>query len=134
MRHKMSLFAEPFEKVRLGRQDIEARLFDKKRQKVSIGDTIIFEKLPNRDESLTVEVVGLSRFSSFRDLFSAFDKSKFGHPKNFSLEDQIAGMREVYSEEREKELGVLGIHIKLRAVGAPEPTAAKTEAANRGRN
>lgn len=109
----MSLFAEPFEKVRLGQQDIEARLFDEKRQKVDIGDKIIFEKLPDRDESITVEVVGLSRFGSFRDLFLAFDKSKFGHPENFTLEDQIEGMWEVYSEEVEKELGVLGIHIRV---------------------
>lgn len=113
MEHKMSLFAEPFERVKSGRKVIEVRLFDEKRQKVNIGDTITFTKLPNRDESLTVEVIGLSRFSSFHDLFSVFDKSKFGHPENFTIEDQIEGMREIYSEEREKELGVLGIHIKL---------------------
>lgn len=113
MKHKMSLFAEPFERIKSGRKVIEVRLFDQKRQKVGIGDTIIFEKLPDRDESVMVDVVGLSRFRSFRDLFLAFDKSKFGHPKDFSLEDQIAGMREVYSEERERELGVLGIHIRL---------------------
>lgn len=113
MKHKMSLFAEPFERIKSGRKVIEVRLFDEKRQKVGIGDTITFEKLPERDESSTVKVVGLSRFGSFRDLFLAFDKSKFNHPENFTLEDQIAGMREVYSEEREKELGVLGIHIRL---------------------
>lgn len=114
MKHKMSLSAKPFEEIRLGQQSIEVRLFDEKRQKVDIGDTITFEKLPKRDKSVTVKVVGLSRFSSFRYLFSAFDKSEFGHPENFSLEDQIAGMREVYSEEREKELGVLGIHINFK--------------------
>lgn len=113
MEHKMSLFAEPFERIKAGRKVIEVRLFDERRQKVGIGDTITFEKLPNRDESVTVEVVGLSRFGSFRDLFLSFDKSKFGHPKDYTIEDRIAGMREVYSEEREKELGVLGIHIKL---------------------
>ncbi|MFH1896478.1 MAG: ASCH domain-containing protein [bacterium] len=109
----MSLFAEPFERIKSGRKVIEVRLFDEKRQKVGIGDTIIFKRLPKRDESITAKVVGLSRFGSFRDLFSAFDKSKFGHPENFTLEGQIAGMREAYSKEREKELGVLGIHIKL---------------------
>ena len=113
MEHKMSLFAEPFERIKSGRKVIEARLFDEKRQKVSIGDTIIFEKLPDRNDFVVVKVSGLSRFRSFRDLFLAFDKSKFGHPENFTLEDQIAGMREVYPEEKEKKLGVLGIHIKL---------------------
>lgn len=113
MDHKMSLFTEPFEKIKLGQKVIEVRLFDGKRQKVSIGDTITFERLPERDESVTVEVVGLSKFGSFRDLFSAFDNSKFGHPEDFNLEDQIAGMGEVYSEEREKDLGVLGIHMRL---------------------
>lgn len=113
MEHRMSLFAEPFERIKSGRKVIEVRLFDGKRQKVDVGDTITFEELPDRDKSVTVKVVGLSRFGSFRELFLAFDKSKFGHPRDFSPEDQIAGIREVYSEEREKELGVLGIHIRL---------------------
>ena len=108
----MSLFAEPFERIKSGRKTIEVRLYDKKRRKVAIGDTIIFERLPDRNESIAVGVVGLSRFNAFRNLFAAFDKSKFGHPENFTIEDQVKGMREVYSEERERELGVLGIHIK----------------------
>lgn len=37
----------------------------------------------------------------------------FERIKSGSCEDQIAGMREVYSEERKKKLGVLGIHIRL---------------------
>jgi len=111
--HKMSLFAEPFERIKSGRKTIEVRLYDGKRQEVGIGDSIVFERLPDRNESITTEVVGLSRFDSFRNLFLAFDKSKFGHPEDFTIKDQIKGMRKVYSEEREQELGVLGIHIRL---------------------
>lgn len=113
MEHKMSLFEGPFERIKSGRKSIEVRLFDEKRRKVNIGDTITFEKLPNREDRLTAEVVDLSRFGSFADLFATFDKSKFGHLEHLTIEDQIKGMREVYPEEEEKEQGVLGIHIKL---------------------
>lgn len=115
MNYEMSLFAKPFEKVKSGQQTIEVRLYDEKRRKVNIGDTITFAKLPEREESVTVDVVGLSRFGSFSDLFSSLDKCRIGHPDEYTIEDQINGMREVYPEEREKELGVLGIHIRRQS-------------------
>lgn len=113
MKHKMSLYGSPFDRIASGKKVIEVRLFDEKRQKVGLGDTITFTKLPDKKEVVTVEVTGLSRFRSFRDLFSAFDKSKFDHPETITVEDQVASEREVYSEEREHALGVLGIHIRL---------------------
>jgi len=113
MNHEMSLREIPFDRIKSGRKVIEVRLFDEKRQKVQIGDTITFSKVDHEDETITVEVIGLSRFKNFRDFYSAFDKSKFGHSEQDTLEDQIRRERGFYSEEKEKKYGVLGIHIKL---------------------
>jgi len=109
----MKLFEQSFANIKSGKKTIEVRLYDEKRQQVQIGDTITFTKLPDKDDTITVEVIGLSRFSNFRDFFSSFDKSKFAHPENWSVEDQIQAQRDVYSEEEEKRYGVIGIHIKL---------------------
>ncbi len=69
--------------------------------------------MPNKQEKIAVEVIGFSVFSSFRDLLSNLDKSKFGHPNNITLEEQIERQRVHYTEDEEKKYGVLGIHIKL---------------------
>ena len=113
MLHEMKLNSIPFEKIKTGQKIIEVRLYDEKRQMVKIGDIIVFAKLPDKMEKIKVEVVGLSIFKSFRDLFSNFDKSKFGHDQNLSLDEQIELQREYYTEDEEKTSGVIGIHIKL---------------------
>lgn len=113
MHHLMSLSDGPFERIKSGKETIEVRLFDKKRKGIRLGDTITFVRRSRRDESIVVEVIGLSRFRSFRDLFSTFDKSKFGYPDSFTLDDQIKSMRKFYSKKREKKLGVLALHIRL---------------------
>ena len=113
MIHEMSLNPAPFEKIKNGEKSIEIRLYDEKRRGVKIGDIIIFSKLPEKTEKIKVEVVGLSLFRSFRDLFSNFEKSKFGHEQNLSIEEQINRQMEYYTEEEEQQYGVIGIHIKL---------------------
>ena len=111
----MSLNAEPFELIKAGKKTIEVRLYDEKRKKVRPGDYIIFSKLPNKTVHIKVEVIGLSIFKSFKDLFSNLDKYRFGHNENLTIEDQIAKQRIHYSVEEEQANGVVGIHIKLHA-------------------
>ena len=113
MMHEMSLNPAPFEKIKNGKKSIEIRLYDEKRRGVKIGDIIIFSKLPEKTEKIKVEVIRLSISRSFRDLFSNFEKSKFGHEQNLSIEEQINRQREYYTEEEERQYGVIGIHIKL---------------------
>jgi len=113
MNHAMKLTSDSFERIIKGKKVIEVRLFDNKRKQIKIRDTITFLELPNLKNFVKTQVIGLSRFNDFRTLFSIFRTSPFGHPKNMLVDEQIAGMREVYSKEDEKRFGVLGIHIKL---------------------
>jgi ASC-1-like (ASCH) protein len=109
----MSLNPEPFESIKNGNKTIEIRLFDEKRQKVQPKDIIVFTKLPDKKEKIAVEVIDLAVFSSFRELLSNFDKSKFGHSDKMTLEEQIERQREHYTEDEERRYGVVGIKIKL---------------------
>ncbi len=113
MIHDMSLNSQPFEKIKNGYKVIEVRLYDEKRQRVHPKDIIVFSNLSDKTEKLAVEVLGLSIFSSFRELFSNFEKLKFGHLINETVEGQINRQREHYTEGEEKKYGVVGIHIKL---------------------
>ncbi len=110
--HEMHLFREPFEKVRGGKQNIDVRLYDEKRRGIRIGDIIAFKELPDNKEEVECRVIGLSMFGSFRDLFSAFERQRFGHSKAMSLKEQLDGIYQIYSKEDENKYGVLGIHME----------------------
>ena len=108
MLHKMKLNESPFERIKNGTKTIEFRLFDEKRQQIKVGDQIEFSKLPDLQEKILVDVVELYREDSFESLFR----------KLYNDEEEIIrktkAMYEIYSPEKEKEYGVLGIKIKIK--------------------
>ena len=85
---------------------------NKKRREIKLGDKIIFHKLPDKIENVSVVVMGFSVFSTFKDLFSNFNNQRFGH-NNLSIDQQLEKIRKIYSQEEENKNGVVGIHIKL---------------------
>lgn len=107
---KMNLCREPFEKIRSGEKTVELRLFDEKRQAVSVGDLIEFDC---EGETLTAKVVDLYRASAFRELFEQFPMNEMGFDAGISPAEGALQMRKYYSEEKETEHGVLGIKIKI---------------------
>jgi len=108
--HTMRLMPNPFDKIKNGSKKIELRLYDEKRQIINIGDHIIFEKEPEREERVETKVTALLRYENFSDLFDDFPSEIFG---GRSKEDLLLGVHKFYSKEKEKEYGVLGIKIEL---------------------
>lgn len=108
--HQLKLANEPFNAIISGNKTIESRLYDAKRQKIQIGDWIIFTNRDNSEQTVTTEVVGLLRYATFRDLFSHNNPRKFGGDNVEWLENQIS---EFYSIEDQKIYGVVGIEFKV---------------------
>ena len=108
--HQLKLATEPFNAIISGNKTIESRLYDAKRQKIQIGDRIIFANRDNSEQTATAEVVGLLRYATFRDLFSHNNPRKFGGDNVEWLENQIS---EFYSIEDQKIYGVIGIEFKV---------------------
>ena len=110
MHHNMKLKPEPFEKIKSGKKTMELRLYDEKRQLLSVGDIITFTNMET-SEQLTVNVIGLHRFDSFKDLYEHIDKKLIG----YNEEDEVDPnhMNQYYSEEEQEKYGVLAIEIKL---------------------
>ena len=108
--HQLKLATEPFNAIISGNKTIESRLYDAKRQKIQIGDRIIFTNRDNSEQTVTAEVVGLLRYATFRDLFSHNNPRKFGGDNVEWLENQIS---EFYSIEDQKIYGVVGIEFKV---------------------
>ncbi len=113
IKHSMKLLKSPFELIKSGKKVIEVRLFDEKRQSLNLGDIITFSKLPDLNESLTVEIVGLLRYRTFQDLVEEFPMSYFGYPDDYDKQAYIESIYTIYAKEKEEKYGVLGIRIKL---------------------
>ena len=113
MEHSMKLLEGPYEKISSGQKTIEIRLFDEKRQKLNVGDNITFSKLPDSKDQVKVKIVGLLRYSSFRDLVNDFGMEYFGYPNDYPIDSFINSIYTIYSQEKEQQYGVLGIKIEL---------------------
>lgn len=107
MKHEMKLLAKPFKEILDGSKTVEFILNDEKRKKIKIGDTIEFSKLPDLTEKITVEVLELYQYPTFKDLLL------FLGYKDEELTNKLQGIYSIYTIEEEKEQGVLGIKIKL---------------------
>lgn len=108
--HQLTLATEPFNAITSGNKTIESRLYDEKRQKIQIGDQIIFTNRDNPSQTAAVKVIGLLRYATFHDLFSHNDPRKFGGESVEWLENQI---NEFYSLHDQKQNGVIGIEFEL---------------------
>jgi len=108
--HQMKLATKPYNNIASGKKVIESRLFDEKRQQISIGDTIIFSEGDKLENSVTTVVRGLLRYQTFMELFADHDPALFGEESRDFLLNQI---KQFYSDEDEQKYGVVGIRIEL---------------------
>lgn len=111
MNYKMRLRAKYFDNILNGTKRIEIRLNDEKRRLIKIGDTITFYKMPEEKESITVKVVDLLHYKSFKDLLNDYDISIVAD-ENDTKDNLLKTLGKFYSKEEENKYGVLGIKIK----------------------
>lgn len=108
MFHKMKLVEWAFRAVCEGRKRVELRLYDEKRAKIEVKDTIEFENTET-NETVRCEVVSLTRFKDFFQAFAQYERSKLGFSDGTgSPEDMYA----FYSPELIEKYGVLAIGIR----------------------
>ncbi len=111
MEHILKLQPKYFNYINEGTKRIELRLYDEKRQKINIGDTIIFEKEPELKETLKVKVIGLLRYNSFEELFNDFSIDIMAD-NSMTKQELLNVLEEFYTPEKQKMYGVLGIRIE----------------------
>ncbi len=111
MEFKMHLREKPFFMIKSGQKDIEMRLYDEKRQKIKIGDTIEFSN-EETGQVITTEVVALHVFDNFEKLYSQFDKTRLGYMTNEDAKPE--DMSQYYSVPEINKYGVVGIEVQLK--------------------
>jgi len=107
--HEMRLHPGPFGRIKNGTQVIESRLNDDRRQKIKVGDHLVFALRPDFIEKVEAEVVELIHAPTFRELFAMRPLAEFGAD---NLDAKVESMYEYYSKEEEIKYGVLGIKFK----------------------
>ena len=111
MEHELKLQPRYYEYILGGTKDIEIRLYDEKRQKINLGDIIIFKKEPELNESFKVKVIGLLRYENFEGLFEDFGVDRLAD-KSMKKSELLEELEKFYTKEKQKEYGVLGIRIE----------------------
>ena len=110
MTYQMQLATEYFEKIKNGTKTIECRLYDEKREKMRVGDTIEFSDTKNERHKILSEITALHQFPSFSELLDHFPITSFGGENKGQF---LSALKQFYSDEDEKKYGVVGIEIKL---------------------
>jgi len=108
--HHFHLADEPFQAIADGRKTIETRLYEEKRQKINVGDELVFAQ-SNGTYEIHATVTELLRADSFQELFSSNDATLFGKDSIKELLDQIYTF---YSVEDEEHYGVVGIRFAVK--------------------
>lgn len=104
--HDMRVKQPYFDMINAGTKDIECRLYDGKRRKICVGDTIVFS---NGDKSFARHVAGLLIAKDFKKLFSLVDAQRAGLG---TAENAVAIMQEFYDLDAQHEFGVVGIVLE----------------------
>lgn len=109
MLHELKLQPTFFDAIKAGIKTIECRLYDEKRQQIQLGDTLIFRRASELEETLETRVVGLLHYSTFSDLLNDFPSEMFGMADRAELERLLDSF---YTREDEAKYGVVGIRIR----------------------
>ena len=109
----MNLNPQPFSMIADGHKTIELRLLDEKRQKIAVGDTLIFTNTADPALQLRCAVKNLHRFANFAELYGALPLNRCGYLPHELATARPEDMDMYYSPEKQAQYGVVGIEIEL---------------------
>ena len=111
--HIMNLYPSPMKMIKEGKKTIELRLYDEKRQQISVGDTIKFINSQDETDILSVIVEDLFVFDSFEELYKNLPLLECGYTEEDIDTASPSDMEMYYSKEKQNQYGVVGIKIKI---------------------
>ena len=106
------LHSDVFDIVKNGNKDIEVRLYDEKRSKLRVGDTLIFLRRPNEIDTIKAKVVDLVKYNNFSEVVDNYDMKRI-YLDGYSKEMYLNEMRRFYTLEDEVKYGALAIIFEV---------------------
>lgn len=105
------LHKEIFDIVKNGVKDVEVRLNDSKRQKLKVGDKLIFVSRADDLDRIEAKVKKLVYFKDFIEVTKHYEMKRI-YLEDTTLDGYLELMNKFYSEEAQKEYGVLAIEFQ----------------------
>ena len=109
--HYMSVKPRYFNLLKEGEKTIELRLFDEKRQKIKMGDYILFTNSDQRNENFQGKVINLYWEKNFASLCKKIAPQQAGFQ---TKKDLLNALNEFYTKEDQEKFGVLGIEVNTK--------------------
>lgn len=113
-KHIMKLNPSPMKMFREGHKTIELRLYDEKRKKISVGDSIKFVNTQDITDTLNVTVEELFVFDSFDELYKNLPLAECGYTKDNIDKASPFDMELYYPKEKQSRYGVIGIKVSVK--------------------
>jgi len=113
MTHYLNLRPQPFSMIASGRKTIELRLWDEKRQRIAVGDTLIFTNTFDSGATLHCLVKALHIFKDFAELYRNLPLEQCGYLPEEVATATSEDMNEYYAPEKQSQYGVVGIELEL---------------------
>ena len=112
--HDMTIKPEYFYLVKSGSKKFEVRTNDSRRRAMHKDDLIrLVNEDPENPEVLWLKIVDKLEFPTFTELYDSFeDKEPVGF-KGRTTESIVNELRRFYTEEKERETGVVAIEVEL---------------------
>lgn len=111
MEMNVHLHKEVFDIVKDGIKDVEVRLYDEKRQKLKVGDKLIFISRGNNNDQITAVVKKIVYFKDFVEVTKNYEMNRI-YLEGTSLDEYLELMNKFYSIEEQKKYGVLAIEFE----------------------
>lgn len=111
----MKLQSKYYDYIYDGTKRIEIRLFDEKRQKIKVGDTIEFQKLPDLKEKILMDVEGIELYNTLQDAISSHFKDDFEN-RYTNIKNAVNSFYKngYCTEEEIKKYGMIVLKIKYK--------------------
>lgn len=108
----MHLADEYFDLIKSGEKIFEIRINDEKRQKIEVGDTILFKRQSNSLDGLVVKIIERRQFNSFKEMISRLDFNDIGMSGK-DPEEVLQLYQSFYSKDEEEKYGVVAFKLQL---------------------
>ena len=108
----MNLHSRPFEMIAEGKKTIELRLLDEKRQRIAVGDTLVFTNTADAGAQLRCVVRKLHCFANFAELYAALPLDQCGYLPHELADARPEDMEAYYPPEKQAQYGVVGIELE----------------------
>ncbi len=107
----MSVKQRYYDLLKEGKKTVELRLFDEKRQKIKMGDYILFSNADNMHDSFQGKVTNLYWERNFDDLCKKITPAQAGFKTKKEL---VNALKEFYPIEKQEKFGVLAIEVNTK--------------------